>query len=221
MKILLLEDDFAYRETMRDYLVSLGYSVDDFENGQEALDAVFEQRYDLLLLDIRVPGMDGYEIIKTIREYQMETPAIFVTSLTDIQNLSLGYELGCNDYIRKPFAMKELKYRVGQVLKSRFEDSIDLQVALDACFTFNCERYELRKNGVEISLTKTEQKLLYFFAQNLGRVLSSENLREYVWDGQEVNDSDIRMAIKKLRDKTDKALIKNIRGQGYKIEKKH
>jgi len=221
MKILLLEDDFAYKETMREYLESLGYLVDDFDNGQEALDAAFSQRYDLLLLDIRVPGMDGYEIVKVLREYQMETPVIFVTSLTDIHNLSLGYELGCNDYLRKPFAMKELKYRVNQVLKSRFESSKGAWVALGEATRFHCERFVLERKGVEVALTKTEQKLICVLAQNLGQILSPEALREYVWNGQEVNDSDIRMAIKKLRDKTHKELIKNVRGQGYVIEKKH
>ena len=219
MKILLLEDDFAYRETMRDYLTSLGYAVDDVERGDEALEAIFSQTYDLLLLDIRVPQMDGYEIVKTLREYNVQTPVIFVTSLTDIHNLSLGYELGCSDYLRKPFAMKELKYRVWSVLKNRFGCDNEGWICLGEGLRFQCERLVLEKEEMEVGLTKTEQRLLLFFAQNLGRVLSVEALREYVWNGQEVNDGDVRMAIKKLRDKTAYALIKNIRGQGYVIEK--
>jgi DNA-binding response OmpR family regulator len=221
MKILLLEDDFAYRESMKEYLESLGYSVDDFENGEGALDAAFEKRYDLLLLDIRVPGTDGYEIVKALREYSVDTPVIFVTSLTDIQNLSLGYELGCNDYIRKPFAMKELKYRVAQVLKSHMGISNEDGFWLDEHYYFCISSFGLKKNGVEVPLTKIEQKLLTLFATNRGQILSTETIRDYVWDGQDVNDGDIRMAIKKLRDKTTKDLIKNIRGQGYGIEKRN
>ena len=117
MRILLLEDEIDYKETIHEYLESLGYAVESFENGDEALDAIHFKSYQLLLLDIRVPGTNGYEIVRTIREAGDETPVIFITSLTDIDNLSIGYELGCNDYIRKPFAAKELKYRVEQVLK--------------------------------------------------------------------------------------------------------
>lgn len=221
MKILLLEDDFAYRESMKDYLESLGYSVDDFESGECALDALFEKRYDLLLLDIRVPGTDGYEIVKTVREYSIDTPVIFVTSLTDIHNLSLGYELGCNDYIRKPFPMKELKYRVAQVLKNRLGTTNENGIWLDEHFYFCSSSFSLQKDGTEVPLTKIEQKLLTLFATNRGQILSTNTIREYVWDGQDVNDGDIRMAIKKLRDKTTKDLIKNIRGRGYGIEKRY
>jgi DNA-binding response OmpR family regulator len=221
MKILLLEDDFAYRESMKEYLESLGYSVDDFESGESALDALFEKRYDLLLLDIRVPGIDGYEIVKTLREYSIDTPVIFVTSLTDIQNLSLGYELGCNDYIRKPFPMKELKYRVAQVIKSRLGATSEDMVRLNEHYCYSCSSNRLEKDGVDVPLTKIEQKLLTLFITNRGQILSTNTIGEYVWDGQDVNDGDIRMAIKKLRDKTTKDLIKNIRGQGYGIEKRH
>jgi DNA-binding response OmpR family regulator len=221
MKILLLEDDFAYKESMKEYLESLGYMVDDFENGEAALDALFKKRYDLLLLDIRVPETDGYEIVKTLREYSIDTPVIFVTSLTDIQNLSLGYELGCNDYIRKPFAMKELKYRVAQVLKSRAGANVDDEVWLDEHFCFSLSNFSLQKENRDIPLTKIEQKLLTLFVLNRGQILSADTIREYVWDGQEVNDGDIRMAVKKLRDKTSKNLIKNICGQGYSIEKRN
>ncbi|NLC27432.1 MAG: response regulator transcription factor [Campylobacteraceae bacterium] len=219
MKILLLEDDFAYRESIREYLESLGYYVEDFENGEDALDALFKKRYDLLLLDIRVPGIDGYEIVKILREYKIDTPVIFVTSLTDIQNLSLGYELGCNDYIRKPFAMKELKYRVAQVLKNKF-GAHDEVIPLNDNFYFCVKDYRLQKNGVDIGLSRIEQKLMNLFVANIGRILSPEVIKEYVWEGEQACDTDVRMAIKKLRDKTTKDLIKNIRGQGYGIEKR-
>jgi len=106
MKILLLEDDYTYKESIKELLEEMGYSVDDFDDGEKALDALFETSYQLALLDIRVPNLDGYEILKQIRKAKLDLPIIFITSLTDINNLSLGYELGCNDYIRKPFSLK-------------------------------------------------------------------------------------------------------------------
>ena len=97
MKILLLEDDYLYKVSIKEFLQELDFIVDDFENGDEALDAVFTNSYDLLLLDIRVPGMDGFTLVETIRKEELNTPIIILTSLTDISNLSHGYELGCND----------------------------------------------------------------------------------------------------------------------------
>ncbi len=85
-----------------------GYIVDDFDDGNLALDAIYANSYSILLLDIRVPGISGYEILKEIRDNQIKTPVIMLTSLTDINNLSLGYELGCSDYLKKPFEIKEL-----------------------------------------------------------------------------------------------------------------
>src|SRR5660398_176469 len=100
MKILLLEDDFSYRISIKEYLEYLNFEIDDFDNGQDAQDAIFENRYDLLLMDVRVPKISGYEIVKTVRENDIDVPIILVTSLTDINDLSTGYEIGCNDYIR-------------------------------------------------------------------------------------------------------------------------
>jgi len=99
MKILLLEDDYLYKVTIQDFLEVNGYEVDDYEDGAEALDAIYSNSYALLLLDIRVPTLDGYEILKDIRANDIQTPAIMLTSLTDIENLTLSYELGCSDYL--------------------------------------------------------------------------------------------------------------------------
>lgn len=108
IKILLLEDDFLYKESIKEFLEELDFVVDDFDNGEDALNAIFETKYDLLLLDIRVPKIDGFSLVKYVRESNIDTPIIILTSLTDIKDLSHGYTLGCNDYIRKPFDMIEL-----------------------------------------------------------------------------------------------------------------
>ena len=108
MKILLLEDDYSYRISIKEYLLSLNFEVTDFENGRMALDSIMNEHYDLLLLDVRVPEISGYEIVKCVRTNEIDVPIILVTSLTDIEDLSTGYEVGCNDYIRKPFALKNM-----------------------------------------------------------------------------------------------------------------
>lgn len=118
MKILLLEDEYSLRISIQEFLEDIGYEVDCFMNGEKAYDAVFDKSYDILLLDVNVPDLSGFELLKNIRLEGIETPAIFLTAMTDMQNLKKGYETGCCDYIRKPFDLEELEIRLHQVIKS-------------------------------------------------------------------------------------------------------
>ncbi len=220
MKILLLEDDIDYKETIHEYMESLGYEVESFENGDEALDAIHFKNYHLLLLDIRVPGTSGYDIVKSMRERDDNTPVIFMTSLTDIDNLSIGYELGCNDYIRKPFASKELKYRVEQVLKLFYFHDNKETITLNGDFVYDLLEKRLSYKNRPISFTPKEQKVLEYLILHAGQFIHTNQLWEDIWEYKMVTESDIRMCIKKIRDKTDKAFIINQKGLGYKIDKK-
>jgi DNA-binding response OmpR family regulator len=219
MKILLLEDDYTYKESIKELLEEMGYSVDDFDDGEKALDALFETSYQLALLDIRVPNIDGYEILKQIRKAKLDLPIIFITSLTDINNLSLGYELGCNDYIRKPFSLKELRYRVSQTINSYHLHTTLAKITLPFDFEYALEHESLYKENVLIPLSSYEKKLLFLLVKNRGQFISTELIRDYVWDNKPVGDNDIRMLIKKIRDKSHKDLIITAKGIGYKIEK--
>lgn len=219
MKILLLEDDHTYNESIKESLEEMGYTVDAFEDGLSALDALFEKHYHLALLDIRVPQMDGYAILKEIRKAKLDLPIIFITSLTDINNLSLGYELGCNDYLRKPFSLKELQYRVSQTLKSyHLHTTLDV-IPLTHGFSYHSDDQSLWCETMQVQLSNYERKLLFVLVKNRGNFISTELIHEYVWEGKEVGENDIRMLIKKLRDKTDKDFIITAKGIGYKIEK--
>ena len=220
MKILLLEDDIDYKETIHEFLESLGYEVESFENGDDALNAIHFHSYQLLLLDIRVPGMDGYEIVKTMRESGDETPVIFMTSLTDIDNLSIGYELGCNDYIRKPFASKELRYRVEQVIKLFYFHSNKETIKLADDYSYDLETGKLMQQEKVVHLTPKEQKVWDYLLTNIGTFIPTKQLWEDVWECKMVTEADIRMCIKKIRDKTSCNLISNQKGLGYRIDKK-
>ena len=219
MKILLLEDDYTYKESIKELLEEMGYMVDDFDDGQKALDALFETSYQLALLDIRFPTMDGYEILKEIRKAKLDVPIIFITSLTDINNLSLGYELGCNDYIRKPFSLKELRYRVSQTISSYHLHTTLAKISLPFGFEYAQDQESLYKESVLIPLSSYEKKLLFLLVKNRGQFISTELIRDVVWDNKPVGDNDIRMLIKKIRDKTHKDFIVTAKGIGYKIEK--
>ena len=219
MKILLLEDDYLYKVSIKEFLQELDFIVDDFENGDEALDAVFTNSYDLLLLDIRVPGMDGFTLLETIRKEELNTPIIILTSLTDITNLSRGYDLGCNDYIRKPFDLIELKFRIEQLIKNSCFKTFDdfIQIAVD--YEFDVKKNILYKEKEQMDLSFKESELVSFLVQNRGFFVSIEILHEKIWENKDISYSDIRMCIKRIREKTCKDFIKTKRFVGYKIDK--
>jgi len=220
MRILLLEDEIDYKETIHEFLESLEYNVESFENGDDALNAIHFKSYQLLLLDIRVPGTNGYDIVKTIRETGDQTPVIFITSLTDIDNLSIGYELGCNDYIRKPFASQELKYRIEQVLKLFYFHSNKNEINLGEGYCYDTVSRQLLYKDELVTFTPKEQKVWDYLVTHMGQYISINQFWEDVWECKMVTEADIRMCIKKIRDKTSSKLIRNQRGLGYKIDKK-
>lgn len=178
MKLLLLEDDLEYNQSIKDYLESFDYSVDCFEDGQEALEAIYENKYHILILDIRVPRLNGYELVKNIREEGDTTPVIYITSLTDINNLSLGYELGCNDYIKKPFSPKELKYRIEQLTKLFYSQN-QQKINLNFNISYDIIKKELYKNDDEvIKLTKKQTEVVFCLISNLNQFISIDRLRK-------------------------------------------
>jgi DNA-binding response OmpR family regulator len=219
MKILLLEDDYLYKVSIKEFLQELDFIVDDFGNGDEALDAVFTNSYDLLLLDIRVPGMDGFTLVETIRKENLNTPIIILTSLTDITNLSRGYDLGCNDYIRKPFDLIELKFRIEQLIKNSCFKTLDDIIKIPPNYKFDVKKNILYKDNVTVDLSFKESELVSFLVQNRGFFVSIETLHERIWENKEISYSDIRMCIKRIREKTCKDFIKTKRFVGYKIDK--
>lgn len=146
-----------------------------------------------------------------------KTPVIFITSLTDINNLSMGYELGCNDYIKKPFSPKELKYRVEQVIKSVYFNLNENRLHLSEEFYYNTSTMILLKDEIEVNLTKKEQELIFCLITHKNQFVSIDTLREEVWDNRYINEADIRVCIKNIRTKTSKTFILNQRGIGYKI----
>ncbi|MGE4294654.1 MAG: response regulator transcription factor [Campylobacterales bacterium] len=215
--ILLLEDDRAYRESMAEYLESLGFSLEAYENGDDAHGALFERSFKLALLDVRVPGKSGLEILKAVRENGLKTAVILVTSLTDIDDLSIGYELGCNDYIRKPFELKELRYRITQALAAVAFGSLDKTLDLGRGYRFEVESGVLYREGDAVELTRREREVVAYLIAQKGRWVEAEELRSEVWEMKEVAYADIRMSISRIRAKAGRDLIETARGLGYRI----
>ncbi len=219
MRLLLLEDEIEYNETIREYLESLGYRVRSFENGDEALDAIYRESFHLLLLDIRVPGTNGYDIVRTLRAEGNDVPVIFLTSLTDIDDLSIGYESGCNDYIRKPFASQELKYRIEQVLKLYYYHTGKTYLDLKRGYRFESATGKLLQGDTPIPLSVKEQQVVAYLIAHAGEYVPTRRLWEEVWEYKLVTEADIRMCVRKIRAKTHPELITSRKGLGYRIDR--
>jgi DNA-binding response OmpR family regulator len=218
MKILLLEDDYNYNESIKEYLESIGYEVDAFFNGEDALDAIMENCYYLLLLDVKVPKINGHELIKMIKEVNNQTPIIIMTSLVDIDNIAIGYELGCNDYLKKPFELKELELRINTLIKKNYETNSDSELKLACGFKFNFVEGILSKDEEDVNLTQKEKDLVRYLLNRKNSYCEIETLRQEVWEGKEISYADIRMYIRKIRLKASKDFIKSSRGLGYRID---
>lgn len=220
MYILLLEDDQNYRESLCEYLESIDNAkVDAFENGDDALASVYTHDYDLLLLDVKVPGKSGYDITQQLRKDGFEVPIILVTSLIDVDNLSIGYEMGCDDYLRKPFSTKELHYRIMHALSKSQYSHANAKINLHFDFIFDTQQQILTHNDQKITLTPIETKIIDLLVKNRGNFIDHYTIIDTVWQDDSVSGVDLRMHIFRLRAKSDARLIISERGKGYKIDK--
>ena len=216
MRILILEDEYALRISIEEFLEDLGFEVKGFERGDEFLDELYKQSYDVILLDVKVPGINGFELLKELRSAGNQIPAIFVTSMTHVDDLAKGFELGCCDYIKKPFDLKELEVRLRNVLRRECFASKQDIVELGKGYRYDVAKMQLLYDGKEIALTKQEKRILELLIKNRGSVVSLEQFCEEVW-GEYVDSANVRVHINKLRKKLDRELIQNVHGLGYKL----
>jgi len=219
MKILILEDESILATSIEEFLEDCGYDVDCFSHSDEAYDAIYETVYDLFLLDVKVLGeKNGFEMLEMLRKEGVMVPAIFITSLTEIDDLSRGYECGACDYIRKPFDLAELKLRVEQVIKLHCFSSLDESITLPHRYTYDIKKMKLSFEDQTITLAKTEAKILELLIKQRGNVVSYEMFWEEIW-GEWIDPTNIRVQVGTLRKKLKEDFIKNIRGVGYSIDR--
>ena len=220
-RILLLEDDMALSETVVDYLENLNYEVTTVYDGNSAMDEIYENSFDLLLLDVNVPDINGFEILKNARAQNITTPSIFITSLNSIVDLEHGFESGCDDYIRKPFSLKELKLRIETILKREFFHQDNSKIQIDTNIFYDADNDLLVIDNEDIQLNNKDAKLLKLFLQNIEQVLSHETIYSALWDfDEEPSQTALRTYIKNLRKHLGKEKIVSIKKLGYKFTKK-
>jgi DNA-binding response OmpR family regulator len=218
IKLFLLEDDTTLNETICDFFISEGYSIENAYDGIEAQDMLYENRYDLLLLDVNTPGMNGFEVLKEVRSNGVQTPAIYITSLNSINDLEKGFDSGCDDYIRKPFALKELLIRVETLLKREFFHEVKDTIKLTNHIEYNVINNELIIDNKSVNIGNKESKLLKLFMQHKGEIISHESIYDYLWGyDEEPSDTALRTYIKNLRKVIGKESIESIKKQGYKF----
>lgn len=218
LQILLLEDDFTLSSIIEEYLSDQGYSVTCAHEGEHTLDLGYERSFDLFLFDVKVPLVNGFDVLRELRKRDKNTPAIFITSLNTIDDLSCAYDAGCDDYLKKPFELKELGLRIRALIKRASPLIEDTPVPICDLISFDPKQGRLTNGENEIVLPRKEAKILKMLLSNPDSIVSSKALIESAWDfGEEASEESLRTHIKNLRKHLGKERIINIRGQGYQI----
>jgi len=217
--ILLLEDDVQLSDTIKQFLTFQGYKVLCAYDGLQAQDLAYEKNIDLMLLDVKVPHLNGFEFLKTVRSEGKDTPAVFITSLNSVKDVTQGFDSGCDDYIRKPFALKELLVRIESLLKRTY-GTHDEKIDLGNSLWFDTKSLLLTRENNRVSLKTKELKLLALFLQYPNELLEYEKIFETLWEyDEEPSAGSLRTYIKTLRAVIGKEKIETIKNIGYRFVK--
>ncbi|MDR1912523.1 MAG: response regulator transcription factor [Helicobacteraceae bacterium] len=217
-KLLLLEDDPQLHEIIKEHLEDQNYKVFGAFNAMDAADLLYENPCDLALLDVKMAGQNGFEFLSEQRKKGVEIPAIFITSLNSIDDLAKGYKVGCDDYLRKPFELKELVLRVETLLKRRFFHTLQEGVDLGGGAIFFIDANLVKTPQGERSLPPKEFELLKLLVENRGKVVSRETVLDRLWSfGEEPSEMSLRTHLKNLRKIIGHDCVETLRGIGFRI----
>ncbi|MCJ7764586.1 MAG: response regulator transcription factor [Thiovulaceae bacterium] len=215
MKILLLEDDTVLADIMADFLQE-HYEVTHTYSMKEAMYLADNNSFDLYIFDINVPDGDGISLLKELRSFNDETPAIFITAFHDTGHLKAAFESGGNDFIKKPFDLEELAQRIENIKRHY---GLDSQINLTPALSFDPQTHALSDQYGSRHLSSKESACLHYLYQNRHRIVGSDELLQNLWNYGEMPSEDaIRTLIKQLRKQLGKEHIINIRGEGYRFE---
>lgn len=215
INILLLEDDLLLGESVQDFLEEEGFIVQFCRNGQDALNAAYTSRYDMYLLDINVPLIDGLSLLKELRSANDETPAIYLTSHKETDVLREAYVNGADDYLKKPFDTQELLLRMSALLR-RSNGVRDRQCVGELCLDAHHKCIFLE--GREIIFSPKEYQLMALLIQNVGEVVTKEMMMDALWSASEsISEGAIRVYINRLKQEIGTERILNVRGMGYRL----
>ena len=218
MKILLLEDDLMLNNAIKKYLETTGHIVHSFRDGQTAFDTLHVESFDLLILDINVPNLDGLTLLEKLYDTKVQTPAIFISALIDIEEISRAFELGCYDYLKKPFHLKELTIRIDKMLK--IHKTPQEHTRLSEGYSYNKKTDELMLyNKVEL-IPKRQLQIINLLSANCGNVVEYNLFREYVYKSDEIDNATIIAEVNRLKNSLKEDFIVNVRSVGYVIKRR-
>lgn len=221
MNILLIEDDLTLNELITDYLKLNGNSVVSLEDGMNAIDTINKTNFDLYIIDINIPHINGLEIVKYIRQKDLSTPIIMITASMELENFKTAYKNGCDDYIKKPFYLEELKIRIDKLLSKKSNGNSLIKIS--DTITYDTEYEELSVRGEVKRLRKKERLLLNILLKNINKLVSNEIIENYVWENEIKELYPLRQLVNDLRKHFDNGekFIFAERGMGYKFEIKN
>ena len=218
MRLLLIEDEPTLRESVAKKLRRSGYEMDDCGDGETALELLAAERYDLVLLDLNLPKVNGMTVLRTLRKTDLETPVLILSARSEISDKVEGLDAGANDYLAKPFHLAELEARIRSLTLRQFTQQ-DVLLSCGA-LTFDTRSRTTTANGQTLTLTRKETGILEYLMVHQGRPVSQEELMDHVWDNSVDSFSNsIRVHISALRKKLRAVLgydpIRNRIGEGY------
>jgi len=214
-KILLLEDDLLFAETLTDLLEEEGYDVSHYPNGQDALDAIYENKFSIYLFDINVPLIDGVSLLRDLRDAKDHTPAIFLTSHREKEMLQHAFRSGCDDFLIKPFDNTELLLRMQAIRRRVLEKERQCVGRL----SYDIEHMSIYYDDKPLDLSKKEYELLVLLMNHINEIVPKEMIYDALWTSAEGGGSDgaIRVYINRLKQLLPSMSIENIRGIGYRL----
>ncbi len=213
-KILLVEDDLILGESLVEFLEYNNFQVTWVKDGNEAVNITYDEQFDIYLFDVDIPFINGFDLLNSLRQSGDLTPSIFLTAKVNTQSLSIGFEVGADDYIKKPFDIDELLIRINTQIKKTFKSYHDLLIYKD--LIFNIFTKTISKNDEIIHLSPTQLSLFELFMKNINKPISKEDILFHIYKGEEGSEAALRVQITKL--KKIGLNITNQRAVGYKLE---
>jgi len=219
MNVLLLEDDTQLNTTITNYLIISKYTVTSLADGEKALSLIDEINFDLYIIDINVPNINGLELLKYIRQKDISTPIIIITASLELKNFKTAFESGCDEYIKKPFYLEELEIRINNLLEKKNDNNI-IQISDNIIYDMEFENLKIDDKIVE--LRKKERRLLTILLQNVNTTVKTDTIENYVWENEIREVYPLRQLLSELKKKfnSGEKFIFSDKGVGYRIEVK-
>lgn len=216
MKVLIVEDDIQLNATITKFLELLSFEVNSTIDGEEAISIIDKSNFDMYLIDINLPNINGLDIVKYIRKKDITTPIIMITASLEVDNFITAYDNGCSEYIKKPFHLKELEIRIENLLNKHQSDILTINERV----TYNFKYEELKIDEVTIRLRKKVNRLLQILLKNINHTVKTEDIIDYVWENEIKENYPLRQLITDLRKELNlerNHIISEV-GIGYRFE---